>query len=1411
MKTVLFAALAAGTAVAAQSSDVKAIAAKMVNAQPSEGKKLVIELENSGEAGIRQLVSMLKESNDADTVSASFALEALTMYLSRPGAERECRKFASTLGTMLETACADDVSRAVVVKLLQLCGGDAEVRVLAKQLSNARVRDYAIMALTQIGTPSARNALLETAKASETAVAMEYVSAFAKLREAEAGELLMTLWGAVKPYQRVAVMNALAEIGHEAAGEGMLAALKAESLVERTSAQGSLSKLVPAMKNREKALELARRFHEAAQTETSLTTLMDCQGVEATLDMLMQEVTSGDLVRREAVLRLLSKVEGEAVSARLVAVSETAAPIVRAAILAALGRRADASTRPFVVASMKHNEAVVRAAAYRALPYFGVVEAVPELVAALANAKKEDIYFLKEALGWQQCDGFNDHVASAVAGANGEGKIALIDLLARRRAQDKSAVVFDALASQDKNIRRACLKALEVLARPADIDRVLSFIVTCESVSERRLAQAVLVTLGRADSSVVRSFVQLLGTSASGVRVTLLQSMARIGGNEALQGVMSQLNHPEASVKDAAVRALSDWPDFGAAAALTELASQKENQIHRVLALRGLIRVSALPAGKTPDERVANLLKANALCLSNDERRLVLGAVGNIRTDYALENLVIPAFDTPELVAEASASAIKIICPADQKDKGMTTAAAHRALQLVLSKCGNEAMLAKARAQLNAFPPGGVDVAFGKPVKTSCPQQGNKAPTFAVDGITARESAWHGSEWPAWISVDLEQEETIDSIRPIFYWDGKRIYTYTIEVSTDAVNWKKVVDNSKNQTVSTPEGINHVLAPAVKARYVRLNILKNSVNEAVHLVELEVYSRTGKQPKATGANVLLRQPVTAGSKQEQHYSPDRVNDGRIGKFDGWHTDQCPTWIKVDMQQLIDIDTARVIFFWDGSRTYSYNIEVSEDDKTWKKVADNSNNQTPVDAQGIVHKFPAVKARYVRLNVTRGQSRYVHVVELEAYAAGKAPAVFPAAEKPVPKAVPLPKADEDGFINLFNGKDFTGWIGGTSGYGIKDGGIMYCDPKKGGKILTQWQFADFELHFDFLLSEGANNGLGIRTPTTGDPAYVGMELQIIDNDGYKKRGRLQPWQHHGSIYGVVPAKDGALKPAGQWNHQVVIARGSHIRVILNGETIVDADVSKIEKTADGKGRAKHPGLDRMTGHIGFLGHGALVEFKNVRIKVLEPYTEGPQNVPPEGFTALFNGKDLVGWKGLVGNPKTRAKMTDLQLAEAQAVADTVMRAHWTVKDGVLCFDGKGSALCTAKDYGNFELLVDWKMTKRGDSGIYLRGAPQVQIWDPEQWRIGSGGLYNNRKNPSRPTMIMDNPIGQWNRFRIRMIGERVSVWLNGALVVDNVVMENYWDRKIPIYPTGQIELQNHNSPLWFKNIFIKELD
>jgi hypothetical protein len=197
--------------------------------------------------------------------------------------------------------------------------------------------------------------------------------------------------------------------------------------------------------------------------------------------------------------------------------------------------------------------------------------------------------------------------------------------------------------------------------------------------------------------------------------------------------------------------------------------------------------------------------------------------------------------------------------------------------------------------------------------------------------------------------------------------------------------------------------------------------------------------------------------------------------------------------------------------------------------------------------------------------------------------------------------------EEGFTSLFNGKDLTGWVYGEkgetkAGEGYKvdaDGKCIYSTVKDGGNLYTEKEYGDFHLKFEFKLTENANNGIGIRAPMKGDAAYVGMEIQVLD-DGGSQYTKLQPYQYHGSIYGVVPAERGHQKPVGEWNSEEIIAKGRQITVILNGVKIVDANLDDVKDPAVLK---KHPGLANAKGHIGFLGHGARVEFRNLRVKEL----------------------------------------------------------------------------------------------------------------------------------------------------------------------------------------------------------------
>lgn len=195
-------------------------------------------------------------------------------------------------------------------------------------------------------------------------------------------------------------------------------------------------------------------------------------------------------------------------------------------------------------------------------------------------------------------------------------------------------------------------------------------------------------------------------------------------------------------------------------------------------------------------------------------------------------------------------------------------------------------------------------------------------------------------------------------------------------------------------------------------------------------------------------------------------------------------------------------------------------------------------------------------------------------------------------------LPAKKEADQGFLRLFDGKTHNGWQGDIKGYAIENGTLI-CQP--GGRLFTKKEYADFVFRFEFKLPPGGNNGVGIRAPLEGNPAYVGMEIQILDDGHSKYRGWLKPYQVHGSVYGVVPAKRGHLKPAGQWNAEEILCQGSKIKVTVNGTVVVDADLSKIDKTVDGN---QHPGLHNKKGYIGFLGHGDRVEFRNIRVKELK---------------------------------------------------------------------------------------------------------------------------------------------------------------------------------------------------------------
>ena len=227
---------------------------------------------------------------------------------------------------------------------------------------------------------------------------------------------------------------------------------------------------------------------------------------------------------------------------------------------------------------------------------------------------------------------------------------------------------------------------------------------------------------------------------------------------------------------------------------------------------------------------------------------------------------------------------------------------------------------------------------------------------------------------------------------------------------------------------------------------------------------------------------------------------------------------------------------------------------------------------------------------------------------------------------------------------------------------------------------------------------------------------------------------------------------------------------------------------------------------------------------LRVSLPTDAVAGPQdaatNQPPAGFTALFDGTTLNGWHGRQRDldPRKFEAMSEADRATKLAEWRKDAQSHWSVKDGEIVNDGDGVYLTTDREFGDVELHIDYKTVAKADSGIYLRGTPQVQIWDTTSTALvkgaekGSGGLYNNAPgSPGQsPLVHADKPFGEWNHLRIIQTGARTTVYLNEKLVVDHALMANYWNRKAPLYPKGVIQLQTHGGEIRWRNVFAREI-
>jgi len=1055
----------AAAAMAAEAPSAAGLVARMPSDQGIAAAQAdLAAIVKQGPDAVKAIAALVVPMGKGDDAKARFALNGLAHYVSRPGAEAE-RKMVS--GALLEAlrAAPDAEVKAFLLSMLQRAGKDEAVPALAGLLGDAALCEPATQALLAIRTPAAADAIAKALPAAKG-------PAVATLLKAVGDLAVKSALAAVTPHaasqdaavRRVA-LYALARIADPSSAAVLAKAAGAEAVEERAYATALYLAFARRLAEAGKKDECAKICRELIRTRArprennvvadALAALVEAAKDAAAPDLLAV-MDSENKQLRAAAIRLTAGLPGPALTTRLVEKMKGAPAETRAEIVQALSRRADAPAQAAVLAALKDTEKAVRLAAIEAAGRVASPEAVTALLLVLQDKEADEVKAAQAALGRMPGEKVAEAAAAALPKAPAPAKVALLELLAARGAAAHADAVFAAASDPDAAVRTAALKALGLLAEAKRMPDLVRLLLEAKGDAERaeagraavRVAERIADPEARADALLAA----LDGADAART-AALLKVLAQVGGRKALQAAVARTKAgADPAVQDAAIRALADWRDAGAADALLAIARTAAKPAHQVIALRGYFRLLGTLRDGSPAQRVSRYQDGLDAAKRPDEKRLALAGMATLRCVESLRQ-VATYLDDKDVGADAALAALKIVLPEQEGERPLAGDEVLEIMRKVAAGAKDEGARKRAADYVASAPrPDAANLALRKPVKISAEAQGPQKPELAVDGnwTDLGNSSYWGDRWPSWFQVDLGKPTRIDTVRIYLYWDGGRYYQYTIEASSDEKTWKQVADQSANTRPSTSMGATYTF-DAVEARYVRVNILRNSANEGVHIVELQVFA-PGTAPKEQGP---------------------------------------------------------------------------------------------------------------------------------------------------PPPAPLAPPDAEGFSPLFNGKDLTGWVGATKGY-VVENGVLVCPADRGGNLFTDREFADFVLRFEFKLTPGANNGLGIRAPLEGDAAYVGMELQILDDsaDVYKD---LKPWQYHGSIYGVVPCERGHQKPVGEWNAEEVIARGRHITVRLNGATIVDADLDQVK---DAEVLKAHPGLANKQGHIGFLGHGSRVEFRTIRIKELK---------------------------------------------------------------------------------------------------------------------------------------------------------------------------------------------------------------